>query len=67
MLTTASNLLVTGDDQKNLIVYSADKGRILWHQALGANQSNAPITYMLDGKQWLLSGAGDSLYAYTLP
>jgi alcohol dehydrogenase (cytochrome c) len=67
MLTTASNLLVTGDDQKDLIVYGADKGEILWHQELGANVSNGPITYMLDGKQWLLVGAGDSLYAYALP
>ena len=43
MLTTASNLLVTGDDQKNLIVYSADKGRVvLWHQQLARESvSNA--------------------------
>lgn len=67
MLTTAGNLLVTGDDQRNLIIYSADKGKILWHQPVSANQSNGPITYMMDGKQWLLIGAGDSLYAYTLP
>lgn len=67
MLTTAGNLLVTGDDQKNLIVMSADKGDILWHQEVTANESNGPITYMMDGKQWLLMAAGDSLYAFTLP
>lgn len=67
ILTTAGNLLVTGDDQKNLIIYSADKGQVLWHREVGANQSDGPITYMLDGKQWILVGAGDSLYAFTLP
>jgi acido-empty-quinoprotein group A len=67
LLTTAGNLLVTGDDQKNLIIMSADKGKILWHKDLTANTSNGPITYMLDGKQWLLFAAGDSLYAYSLP
>jgi len=67
MLATAGNLLVTGDDQRNLIIYSADKGKILWHQEVPANQSNGPITYMLDGKQWILIAAGDSLYAYSLP
>jgi acido-empty-quinoprotein group A len=67
LLTTAANLLITGDDQKNVIIYSADKGAVLWHQELPANQSDGPITYMLDGKQWILIGAGDSLYAYTLP
>ncbi|HEU0097127.1 MAG TPA: acido-empty-quinoprotein group A [Rhizomicrobium sp.] len=66
MLTTASNLLVTGDDQKNLIVMSADKGEILWHKEVTANESNGPITYMMDGKQWLVMAAGDSLYAFTL-
>ena len=29
ILTTAANLLITGDDQKNLIIYSADKGKVL--------------------------------------
>jgi alcohol dehydrogenase (cytochrome c) len=66
MLTTAGNLLVTGDDQKNLIIMSADKGEILWHKEVTANESNGPITYMMDGKQWLLMAAGDSLYAFTL-
>jgi alcohol dehydrogenase (cytochrome c) len=39
---------------------------VLWHQEVAASQSNGPITYMLDGKQWILIGAGDSLYAYSL-
>ena len=64
LLTTAGNLLFAGDDQKNLIIFSADKGEVLWHQELPSNLSNAPITYMLDGKQWVLYGVGDSLYAY---
>lgn len=66
LLTTASNLLITGDDQKNLIIYSADKGQILWHQELSANESNGPITYTLDNKQWIIAGAGDTLYAFAL-
>jgi acido-empty-quinoprotein group A len=65
-LTTASNLLITGDDQRNLIIYSADKGKVLWHHEVTANESNGPITYMLGGKQWVVFGAGDSLRAYSL-
>jgi alcohol dehydrogenase (cytochrome c) len=67
ILSTAGNLLITGDDQRNVIIYSADKGNILWHLELSANESDGPITYMLDGKQWLLFAAGDCLYAYSLP
>lgn len=67
ILTTASNLLITGDDQKNLIIYSAGKGQVLWHRELTANESGGIITYMLDGRQWIVFGAGDSLFAYSLP
>ncbi|HEY6488731.1 MAG: acido-empty-quinoprotein group A [Terracidiphilus sp.] len=67
LLTTASNLLITGDDQKNLIIYDAAKGQILWHHELGASESGGIITYFLDGKQYIVFGAGDSLYAVSLP
>jgi len=67
ILTTASNLLITGDDQRNVIIYGADKGQVLWHQEIGANESGGVITYLLYGKQYILFGAGDSLYAWSLP
>lgn len=67
LLTTASNLVITGDDQKNAIVFSAEKGQILWHRELNANESSGIITYELDGKQFLMFAAGDSLYAWSLP
>ena len=66
ILTTAGNLLITGDDQGNLIFFSADDGKILWHRQLGAPESGGIITYMLDGKQFIVFGAGDSLYAFSL-
>src|ERR1700722_19590262 len=67
ILTTESNLVITGDDQKNAVIYSADKGEILWHHELPANESSGLITYMLDGRQYIVFGAGDSLYAWSLP
>jgi alcohol dehydrogenase (cytochrome c) len=66
LLTTASNLLISGDDQKNLIIFSADNGEILWHHELNANESGGIVTYLLNGKQYLVFGAGDSLYAWSL-
>ena len=66
ILTTASNLVISGDDQRNAIIYSADKGEVLWHQELGANESGGVITYLLDGRQYIVFGAGDSLYAWGL-
>ena len=66
MLTTAGKLLFTGDSAQHLIAFDAANGKILWHAGLTANLSNGPETYLLDGQQFLVVGAGDSLYAFTV-
>jgi alcohol dehydrogenase (cytochrome c) len=38
----------------------------LWHAGLNVNHSNGPSTWMLDGKQYVIVGAGDTLYAFVL-
>ncbi len=66
ILTTAGKLLFTGDGSQNLIAYDPANGKILWHAGLGANVSNGPETYIMDGQQYLVVGAGDSLFAFTV-
>ena len=66
MLTTAGKLLFTGDNSQNLIAFDPANGDILWHAGLADSLSNGPITYMLDGQQYLIAGAGDSLYAFAI-
>jgi len=41
-------------------------GSTLWHEAIG-RMGNAPITYELDGREYLVVGGGSSLYAFSLP
>lgn len=65
ILTTAGKLLFCGDISGNLVAYDPANGKILWHARLG-QVSNAPQTYLLDGRQHILVAAGDSLYAFTL-
>ena len=66
ILTTAGKLLFTGDPHGNFVAFDPADGKILWHAQLGANVGNAPITYELDGQQYVVTGGGDSLYAFTL-
>jgi alcohol dehydrogenase (cytochrome c) len=66
MLTTAGRLLFTGDGARHLVAFDPANGDILWHAGLADDLSNGPITYMLDGQQYLVVGAGDSLYSFTL-
>ena len=67
ILNTAGKLLLTGDPSNNLIAFDPATGVILWHSLLKANVSNGPMTYELDKKQYVVVGAGDTLYAYSLP
>jgi alcohol dehydrogenase (cytochrome c) len=66
LLTTAGKLLFSGDGALHLVALDPANGKIVWHTALESSLSNAPETYMLDGKQYLIVGAGPRLYAFTL-
>jgi hypothetical protein len=64
LLSTAGGLLFSGDGQ-NLVAYEGKTGKPLWHSRIGAT-GNAPETYMLDGKQYVLATGGDQLFAFVL-
>jgi len=66
LLSTAGGLLFGNDGANNFIAYDAATGKPLWRAGLGANTSNGPQTFLLDGRQYVVVGAGDSLYAFTL-
>ena len=65
VLTTAGKLLFTSNGQ-NLIAFDPANGKILWHAGLMSPPSAGPITYMVDGKQYLLVAAGDALYSFVI-
>jgi alcohol dehydrogenase (cytochrome c) len=66
LLTTAGNLLFAGDASANFVAFDAAKGVPLWHAGLHASITNGPITYELDSAQFVVVGAGDTLYAFVL-
>ena len=67
ILTTAGGLLFTGDTEGNLLVLDAESGKVLWHTAPGGSLSSSPMTYQLDGRQYVLTGVDGVLYAWSLP
>ncbi len=66
VLTTASGVLFTGDSGGNALALRTRDGVTLWHSAIG-HVGTAPITYELDGRQYVVMGGGASLYAFVLP
>ena len=65
VLTTATGLVFTGDGNGNFLAMDATDGGLLWHTRIG-NITNAPETYAIDGRQYLLAAVGDTLYAFVL-
>ncbi len=66
ILTTAGQLLFTGDRAGNFVAFDPAAGKILWHFPVMATVSNGPETYLLDSKQYVVVGAGDTLFAFAL-
>jgi alcohol dehydrogenase (cytochrome c) len=66
LLTTAGNLLFAGGPSNDIVALDATTGDALWHAGLNASVSNGPITYDLDGRQYVIAGAGDTLWAFVM-
>jgi alcohol dehydrogenase (cytochrome c) len=65
VLTTAGKLVFAGDGAASVIAHDALTGKALWHSRVGG-VTNPPQTYMLDGRQYLIVGTGDTLWAFYL-
>jgi alcohol dehydrogenase (cytochrome c) len=65
LLATAGRLLFGGDVSGNFVAFDPANGQPLWHARIG-QVSNAPETYMVDGRQQVLVAAGDTLYAFAV-
>jgi alcohol dehydrogenase (cytochrome c) len=66
VLSTAGNLVFTGDPSNNFVALNARNGEALWHVNLGNGVSNGPITFELDGTQYIVAAAGDTLFAFAM-
>ena len=66
ILTSASNLLFTGNREGHFHVLHAETGELLLRKTLGGMIANGPMSYMVDGKQYVALAAGHSLFVYAL-
>lgn len=67
VLTTDSGLAFTGDASGNFIAVETSDGKILWHAGSGGHIESSPITYQLDGTQYVLMSSGGVLFAWAIP
>jgi alcohol dehydrogenase (cytochrome c) len=68
LLTTASGLIFSGDNEGYLLALDSRSGKLLWRYQMGAKLHGTSVTtYMLDGRQNVLVPAGTTLTAWALP
>jgi alcohol dehydrogenase (cytochrome c) len=66
-LATAGGLVFCADSQGNFFALDADDGKPLWNIQLGNSVRANPITYAVDGKQYVVAEAGNAVSVFSLP
>ena len=66
ILTTASDLLFSGGREGYFFALDARSGALLWKAALGGGVASGPISYSLNGKQYVAVAAGNCLFTFAL-
>jgi alcohol dehydrogenase (cytochrome c) len=66
MLTTASDLLFTGGREGHFHALDARTGKQLWRASLGGQIVMAPVTYQVDGRQYVSVISGSVLATFGL-
>jgi alcohol dehydrogenase (cytochrome c) len=64
ILTTASDLLFSGGREGYFQALDARSGALLWKVNLGGEIIAGPITYQVDGKQYVSIASGNSLFVF---
>ena len=60
-LTTAGGLVFAGDWERHVFAYDAATGEQLWQSRLTTMANGYPISYAVDGRQYVAFGAGGPL------
>ncbi|MGA8766781.1 MAG: PQQ-dependent dehydrogenase, methanol/ethanol family [Candidatus Acidiferrales bacterium] len=66
-LVTAGGLVFSADAAGNFFALNAETGEPLWHLLLGSSVRSNPASYAVDGKQYVVDSAGNTLFVFSLP
>jgi len=67
VLSTAGGLVFTGDAEGNFIALDAASGKSLWHFQMGGAVYASPMSFAIDGKQFVAIAAGSAIFTFALP
>lgn len=67
LMSTAGGLVFYCDESGAFAALDAKSGKRLWHFNTNESWHASPMTYMVDGKQYLAVAAGSNILAFALP
>jgi alcohol dehydrogenase (cytochrome c) len=67
VLSTAGDLVFGGGREGYFLALDARTGALLWHESLGGQINSAPMSYAVNGRQYITIAAGSALFAFALP
>ena len=67
VLSTASDLVFSGGMEGNFFALDARNGECLWKVGLGGTVASGPMTYSVNGRQYVAVAAKGALYSFALP
>ena len=66
VMATAGNVLFVSSRDGNILALDAKTGKYIWHYQTGGNHQASPISYAIDGKQYVALAAGNVVFSFTL-
>lgn len=67
LLSTAGGLVFGGSDEGNFFALDAETGKPLWDFQMGGAVRSNPISFAIDGRQYVAVSAGSALFVFGLP
>ena len=67
VLSTATDLVFGGGRDGNFVALDARTGELLWHVYLGGANASGPVSYAVNGKQYVIGTGAGTMYAFALP
>ena len=66
-MTTAGGIVFFADDAHAFEAVDAQTGKPLWHFNTGQTISASPMSYAVNGKQYVAIAAGSDIFSFALP
>jgi alcohol dehydrogenase (cytochrome c) len=67
VMATAGGVLFASSRDGNFIALDAKTGKALWRYQTGGNMAASPMSYAVEGRQYVAVASGDAIYCFALP